>query len=322
MLVTGATGFVGRAFVREALARGWSVRAAVRSPKDRVADCETSVVGELGADTPWDETLRDREVVVHLAARVHVMRERVADPSAEFRRVNVDASARLAERAAAAGVRRLVFASSVKVHGEERDAPYTEQDPPAPRDGYARSKCEAEERLRAIGRETGLEIVIVRPPLVYGPGVGGNFLELMRWLDRGIPLPFASIENARSLVSRDNLVDFLLSCARHPGAAGETFLVSDREDLSTPELLRRVAEALGTRARLFPVPAGLLMRAAAVLGRGPMARRLCASLRVDAGKAQARLGWTPPVPVDAALHATAQHFLREWRHPSGAPART
>lgn len=313
LLVTGATGFVGRTFVREALARGSRVRAALRRETDRVAGCETSFVGEIGADTSWDEALRDREVVVHLAARVHVMPDRAADPLAEFRRVNTEASARLAIRAVAAGVRRLVFVSSVKVHGGERDAAYTERDAPAPEDAYARSKFEAEERLHEIGRDTGLEIVIVRPPLVYGPGVGGNFLEMMRWLRRGFPLPLASVENARSLVACGNLADFLLLCARHPAAAGETFLVSDREDLSTPELLRRVARALGTRARLFPVPPRLLMRTAAALGREAAARRLCASLRVRIDKAGSRLGWVPPRSVDDALRATARHFLHERR---------
>lgn len=311
MLVTGATGFVGRALAQEALAQGCSVRAAVRRATDRVHGCETAVVGELRADTSWHEALQDREVLVHLAARVHVMRDRAADPLAEFRRVNTAASARLAEQAARAGVRRMVFASSVKVHGEERDAPYTERDAPAPQDAYGRSKYEAEERLYEIGRDTGLEIVIVRPPLVYGPGVGGNFRSMMRWLDSGVPLPLASIANARSLVARPNLVDFLLRCAGHPAAAGETFLVSDGEDLSTPELLQRMAHALGRRARLFPVPPRLLMRMARALGREPAARRLCGSLRVRIDKAEARLGWTPPVPVDQALRATAEDFLRE-----------
>lgn len=313
LLVTGATGFIGRTLVREALARGLPVRAALRRETDRIAGCPSAFVGELGADPSWDEALRDRETIVHLAARVHVMRERAADPLAQFRRVNTEASARLAARAAALGVRRMVFVSSVKVHGGEREAAYTEQDAPAPQDAYARSKCEAEERLREIGRRTGLEIVVVRPPLVYGPGVGGNFLAMMRWLRRGVPLPLASVRNTRSLAASENLVDFLLLCARHPAAAGETFLVSDGDDLSTPELLRRVARGLGTRARLFPVPPRLLMRAAAALGREAAARRLCASLRVRIDKAEARLGWKPPRGVDEALEATARHFLQDRR---------
>jgi UDP-glucose 4-epimerase len=270
-------------------------------------------VGELHAETDWRIALRDVKVVVHTAARVHVTGDRAAQQVAEYRRINVNATLNLARQAAASGVRRFVFLSSIKVNGEATrlDQSFTADDQPKPNGAYAVSKHEAEEGLRKLGNETGLEVVIVRPVLVYGPGVGANFLSMMRWLHRGVPLPFGAIHNARSLVALDNLIDLLKTCLHHSAAAGQTFLVSDAEDLSTPELLRRTGAAMGRSARLVPVPEFVLRSAATIVGKADLSARLCDSLRVDIGKTLRVLGWSPPVSVDQALKETARHFLEE-----------
>jgi nucleoside-diphosphate-sugar epimerase len=317
VLVTGATGFVGHALVQRLVTtQGTAVHAAVRRPKaDLPAGVIRHEVGELSAGTRWDAALRDVSTVVHAAARVHVMDDRAADPLAEFRAVNVAGTLNLARQAVAAGVRRLVFLSSVKVNGEETapGQPFTELDAPSPADAYGLSKLEAEQGLRRIATETGLEVVIIRPVLVYGPGVGANFRALMRILHTGLPLPLGGIDNKRSLVALDNLTDFIARCLSHPAAAGGTFLVSDGEDLSTPELLRRTAAALGVAARLLPVPPSPLEAMARLVGKGAAARRLCRSLQVDIAKARAQLGWSPPVGVDEALALTAAGFLSDSR---------
>jgi nucleoside-diphosphate-sugar epimerase len=240
------------------------------------------------------------------------MNEEAADPLAEFRRVNVDGTLRLARQAAEAGVRRFVFVSSIKVNGEHSQPgqPFTADQIPAPGDPYGVSKCEAESELRALSQETGMEVVIIRPPLVYGPGVKANFLAMMRWLQRGVPLPLGGVtENRRSLVFLGNLVDLIVTCIDHPAAANQTFLVSDDEDLSTAVLLRRMAAALGRPARLIPLPAGLITLGAKLIGRPGIAQRLCGSLQVDIGKTKAVLDWSPPVSVDEGLRRTAAHWL-------------
>jgi len=274
---------------------------------------ETFVTGTVNAATDWRNTLAGCTTVVHLAARVHVMRDKVSDPLTAFRRVNVDGTLNLARQASAAGVRRFVFISSIKVNGETTrwGHPFIADDVPDPQDPYSISKHEAEMGLCQIAAETQMEMVIIRPSLIYGPDVKANFQKMMQWLHRGIPLPLGAIHNKRSLISLANLVDLIIICLDHQAAAHQIFLAADGEDLSTTELLRRMGMALGRPARLIPVPTFLLEFGAALLGRGNIAQRLCESLQVDISKARTRLGWNPPISVDEGLRRTAQSFLYE-----------
>ncbi|MDO8425568.1 MAG: NAD-dependent epimerase/dehydratase family protein [bacterium] len=317
VLVTGANGFIGQWVCRALADGGIAVRGAVRSADVQwdiphgAARSDRAVVGALSDRTDWGVALRGVDSVVHLAARVHVMRERADDPLAAFRAVNVDATVHLARSAAARGVRRFVYVSSVKVLGERTvTRPFTEQDVPYPRDPYAQSKWEAEEALAVIAEKTGLELVIVRSPLVYGPGVGGNFFHLLRLVDRGVPLPIAHIANERSMIGVRNLADVLRQCVMHPCAAGERFLVRDTESVSTPELIRRLAAALGRRPRLWPCPRTVLMLLAAVTGRRAALRRLTESLAIDGTHVCATLGWVPPVAMEEELRATVAGYRR------------
>lgn len=312
VLVTGASGFVGRAVVAQlALDANVVVRAASRgSPAGNATAIEHVCSPELSRQSDWRNALHQTTAVVHAAARVHMMHETSADPLTSFREVNVDGTARLAEQAAAAGVRRFVFLSSIKVNGERTapDVPFNAEQPPAPSDAYGLSKWEAELALRAIGERTGMEVAIVRPVLVYGPGVGANFRRLMRALDAGVPLPLGAIPNRRSLVAIDNLTSLISVLLVHPRAAGGTFLISDGHDMSTSELLRRVAHALGRIPRLLPVPPGLLRSLAGLTSQHELAGRLLDSLQVDITATRARLDWKPTVTVDTALEATVRHY--------------
>ncbi len=305
VLVTGAGGFVGSALCNH-LAGQFEVRAAVRkAPRGLLwsSKIPPTFVPTLDEATNWSSALDDVEAVIHLAARAHVMSENAADPLAEYRRTNVVGTANLALQAAKAGVRRFVLVSSVKVNGEETrpGQPFTENDSASPQDHYGTSKHEAELALRKIADETGMEWVIVRPPLVYGPGVKANFAALIGAVRRGVPLPLGAVVNLRSLIGIDNLVDFLANCAMHSNARGHTFLVSDDHDLSTPELVRRLAKAAGIKPRLFSVPVGLLKAGATLLGRGEAVRRLCGNLQIDIARAKTTLEWTPPFSVDEGL---------------------
>ena len=314
VLITGASGFVGSAALRQLQADGFDVRPVFRSAASAQAvgwDASKGavIVPELSAQSDWLLALAGVDAVLHCAARAHIMRDEALDPLAEYRRSNVEGTLRLAEQAAAAGVRRFVFLSSIKVNGEgtEPGQPYQADAAPAPQDAYGRSKAEAEAGLRSIAARTGMELVIIRPPLVYGAGVKGNFASMLRWMHKGVPLPLAAVsENRRSLVALDNLLDFISLCFKHPQAAGQTFLVSDGEDCSTAELLRSIARAQGRRARLFWLPVGLLQLAAQLLGKGAVAQRLLGSLQVDISKNHRLLGWTPPISLEEGLLRTVQ----------------
>jgi nucleoside-diphosphate-sugar epimerase len=309
ILVTGANGFVGHALCAHLAQQGLSVRRAVRGPPNAQAH-DVAAVGDIGPDTDWRAALQDVDAIVHLAARVHVMRDTAVDPQAEFRRVNVGGTRHLARMAAKAGVRRFVFLSSVKVNGESSQCPFRETDQPHPEDAYGVSKWEAEQALMTLAREAGMQWVVLRPPLIYGPGVGANFLKLMRALDRGLPLPLGALENRRSLLYLGNLVDAIRVCLSHSAAVDQVFLLSDGEDVSTPELVHRLAAALRVRPPLVSVPLRLLRLAGRVTGRMGAVERLTGSLQVDSSKIRAALGWAPPFSLDQGLAHTADWYRK------------
>jgi UDP-glucose 4-epimerase len=321
VLVTGADGFVGRAVCRKLIEFGYTPRAglwnaelwpALQRATPGLADF--AVIGDLGANPNLSGALEGVSAAVHLAARVHVMHDTSVDPLHEFRRVNVIGTAALAHAAAAQGARRLMFVSTAKVNGESTSGrPFAEGDQPAPQDPYAISKWEAEEALRSVAAKTGLEAVILRPPLVYGPGVRANFLRLMRLVEWGLPLPLPDTNNRRSLIGVENLADCLVRCVSHPGAANQTFMVSDGQDVSTRELVARLAPPLGRSARFLPVPEPVLRFAARLLREEPALNRLLGSLELDSGKVRRTLEWTPPVTLDSGLEATARWYLQSAR---------
>lgn len=302
VLVTGASGFVGEALVRKLAAAGRAVTGVSRHGAD-VNRPGLSCVKRYEDAAPL---MAGHACMVHLAARVHVMNDAAQDPLAAFRAANVTLTLNLARQAAAAGLRRFVFISSIKVNGEATlpGQPFTEHDAFAPQDSYGVSKMEAEQGLHQIAAETGLEVVIIRPPLVYGPGVRANFAALVQAVARGVPLPLGAINNRRSLVALDNLLDLIMTCLSHPAAANQTFLVSDGEDLSTPELVRRMARAVGKPARLLPVPLWLLNAGARLLDKQDKLQRLSGSLQLDISKARELLGWQPPITVNEGLRRT------------------
>lgn len=317
--MTGASGFVGGAVCRVLRAEGHWVRGAVR----RAGSCSSAtideevVIGELDNEIQLAAAVDGVDVVVHLAARVHVMRETASDPTAEFMRVNRDGTLRLADATVAEGARRFVFVSTIGVNGDGSEPSdgraYVETDAPRPHSPYSESKWQAERGLAALVERTSLETVIVRPPLVFGPRVPGNFLALLRWAERGVPLPLGNTANHRSMIYVENLAAFVAICAAHPAAAGETFLISDDEPVSTTALIQELSRALGRRARLFPVHRGLVRWVARALGRERVIRQLFGTLIVDASKARDRLGWHPPVSREQALRETASWYREQPR---------
>lgn len=303
ILLTGATGFVGQAVLGQLLEHeSHKVAVALRSANgfDR---CAAHEVGDFTNATDWSTALADQQVVIHAAARAHIMKDKVVEPLAEYRRVNLDGTLNLARQAATVGVKRFIFISSIKVNGEQTTLghPFTADDTPSPEDAYGISKYEAEQGLLEVATETGMEVVIIRPPLVYGPGVKGNFASMAKLVARGFPLPLGAVKNQRSLVSLDNLVDLIITCIDHPEAANQVFLAGDGRDLSTTELLQGVAKAMSVPSRLLPVPTRLLTLLATLIGKKAIADRLFGSLQVDITKTRDLLGWTPPISVEEGL---------------------
>ncbi len=304
ILLTGATGFVGSAVFAQGTQRGLAIRAAVRKRANAESVADVVQVGDLDGETDWSAALQGIDVVVHTAARTHVMRETSPDPAQAYQRVNVQGTLHLARQAAAAGARRFVFISSIKVNGESTHPghAFTADDDPAPQDAYGRSKADAERGLQQLAAATGMELTVLRPVLVYGPQAKGNLARLTAWIQRGWPLPLGCVTtNRRSLVALDNLVDLILLCVDHPCAANQVFLVSDGEDLSTADLLQHLGRAVGRAPRLLSVPVGAMVWFAAVLGKNAFMQRLVGSLQVDTAKTSALLGWVPPLSVEDGL---------------------
>jgi len=313
ILLTGVTGFVGRALVNDMLRLELTVVAAVRSlSADLPGDVRQHVVGDFLLNTEWLSALNDIDVVIHTAARVHIMNDQVTDPLSEFRKVNVAGTLNLARQAAEAGVTRFIFISSIKVNGEMTNEgfPFRPDDNINVTDPYALSKYEAEQGLLALAKNTSMEVVIIRPPLIYGPGVKANFLTMMGWVKKGVPLPFAAIHNKKSFIAIDNLVSFIIHCVDHPKAANEIFLISDGEDVSTTELLRKVAKAFSKKAMLFPISVRLMTFVAKLVGKEDVANRLFTSLHIDSSKARDLLGWKPVITMDEQLKKMAKEGLK------------
>jgi UDP-glucose 4-epimerase len=303
IFITGASGFLGSALCSSCALKAYTVMAASRSQtsSNLFSSCLSP---EFSADSDWRSLLLKQDVIIHTAARVHMMNDGSCDPLAEYRRVNVEGTLNLAHQAVQSGVNRFIFISSIKVNGEETKLglSFSASGKVSPIDPYGISKYEAEVGLQKISKETGMEVVIIRPPLVYGPKVKANFATLMRLIARGLPLPLGAIYgNRRSFVALDNLIDLIITCIEHPAAANQTFLVSDGEDLSTTDLLRRIAFAMGKPSRLIPIPSSILKAGASLLGKGEMAQRLLGSLQIDIEKTRCLLGWSPPISLDEGL---------------------
>jgi len=311
ILVTGGSGFVGRSVCERIGSGEIDVFPVVRSPDKAASRSKCIIVPDIGPDTGWQKFLSGTDVIVHTAARVHVAKDTAADPLAAYRHINVAGTLNLARQAADAGVRRFIFLSSIKVNGDNTTfaRPFHADDQANPGDAYGRSKYEAEVELQHLSQVSGMDVVVIRPPLVYGPGVRANFLTMMRWVHRGWPVPFGNVENRRSLVALDNLVDLIKTCCVHPAAANQVFLVSDDEDVSTTELFRRIGVALRRPARFVPLPPALVRAIAAVAGKQGQVARLLGSLQVDIDKTRKRLGWSPVVSMEVALEETTRQYL-------------
>lgn len=316
VLITGANGFVGRALCTALLNLGYRIKALTRCSHAFEDGIQNIVLTDLKMKAPIQKAMKGVDVVIHLAARVHVMKESSLDVLATlsaYRAVNVELTLNLARQAALAGVRRFIYLSSIKVNGErtEPGKPFKPDDMPAPEDPYGVSKMEAELALLALSKETGMEVVIIRPPLIYGPGVGANFMSMMRWVAHQVPLPLGAIHNQRSMLALGNLVNFIATCIEHPKAVGQVFLVSDGQDISVTQLLHKLAYALKVRLFLLPLPLSLIQLVAAVLGKSAVAQRLCDNLQLDITKTKTLLGWSPPMSLDAGLQITADWYLKK-----------
>lgn len=312
ILVTGSSGFVGQSLIKR-LTTEFEPSSIIAVVRNQSLDLDVTVpcieIGDLSNEINLSQILQGVHVVVHCAGRAHVMNDRSLDPLAEFRRVNVQGTVNLARQAAAAGVKRFIFLSSIKVNGEltKMGKSFTADDEPAPEDPYGISKYEAEQVLHQIASDSGMELVVIRPPLVYGPGVKANFESMMKWLSKGIPLPLGAITgNRRSLVALDNLIDLIVICLNHPNAANQKFLVSDGEDISTTVLLNKIGTALGRPARLFHVPLALLKIGTFLMKKKTIYQRLTGSLQLDITKTQMVLDWTPPLTLDEGLRRVAR----------------
>lgn len=312
VFVTGATGFVGSALIKRLLKEKANITAAVLPDENTnhlPPEVVRIVVEPLSGTSDYSSVMQHIDCVIHLAARVHIMKETATEPLQEFRKVNLHGTLRLAQHAAEAGVKRFVFMSTIGVNGNiTSNKAFSEDDTPAPHNSYSVSKLEAEIGLREISAKTGMEVIIVRAPLVYGPGNPGNFLSLLRLVNKGIPLPFASVHNQKSFLYVDNLADALVCCATHPRAAGQTFLVSDGEDISTPKLIRQLAIALDRPSRLIPFPPPLMRLAGKLTGKSSAVERLLGSLVVDSSKIRRELGWQPPFTMEQGLLQTTSWF--------------
>jgi len=314
ILVTGSSGFVGQALLPHLLDKQNNIRAAVRSLSQATTEQVSQFsIENIDKNQSWASTVASADVVIHCAARVHVMNDKASNPLEEFREVNTYGTLNLAQQAADAGVKRFIFISSIKVNGESTELgnPFKPDDSYIPTDPYGLSKYEAEIGLRKIAAETGMEVVIIRPPLVYGPGVKANFASMMKWVNKALPLPLGGInKNKRSLVFVDNLVDLIITCIDHPNAANQTFLVSDNEDVSTTGLLKNMAVALNVPNRLLPIPALWFNIASRLIGKPAIAQRLCGSLQVDISKTMQLLDWNPPYSSTKSMKKTADAFLK------------
>ncbi|MDP1683929.1 NAD-dependent epimerase/dehydratase family protein [Hydrogenophaga sp.] len=309
VLVTGANGFVGQTMVRHLEAQGHYVIPATRCPS-----VGSLAVGEIDGNTDWSVALKGCQAVVHLAARVHVMDDKDADPLSAFRQVNVEGTVNLAVQAQAADVKRLIFVSSVKIHSEECDTPFDELMTPSPSDAYGMSKWEAEQGLARIAASGDLEYVILRPPLIYGPGVGANFLRLLNAVAHGAPLPFQSINNRRSLLFVGNLCDVIELCLEAPEAKNQTFLISDGGGVSTTQLIRELATGLAVRPRLFSLPPALIKALVSLTGKSKEWQRLSGSLEVNDKKIRQSLNWTPPFDFRQGIAQTIDWYKQDRRH--------
>jgi len=314
ILITGSTGFVGQKLCKKLISANYSIREAVRSNSEKQLGIkEIFNVGEIDKSTNWSASLQDIDCVIHCAARAHVMNENKLDTLATYRKVNVDGTRNLAEQCAKAGVKRLIFLSSIKVNGEKTKVSFSfrHDDNPKPEDAYGISKWEAELALQKVSKKYGIEIVIIRAPLVYGPNVKGNFLKLINIAARRIPLPISRVNNVRSFVGVENLIDLISCCIKHPAAAGKIFLVSDNKDMSTPELLKKIGKAMGKCQYFIPLPVSILQFLGAIIGKSSEIERLVSNLQVDCNNTFEVLGWRPPVNSDDAITETIKWYLNQ-----------